>query len=72
MIVEAGCYGEHRFERVEWLEPGGDWQSGEVGGIWLAVSLAPASVVTLKLETSRFVNTPSYRTPWGEGGNFDA
>jgi len=66
LIMEAGAFGEHEFMEAEITELAGDPEVVHIGGKWLAVDLAPASVVTLKLKMKRFVNEPRYQLPWEE------
>lgn len=59
VIVQAGSFGEHFFERV--AMDGGEVT--EISGRWLQVDLGPATQTKLKLKMRRFVNKPSYDGP---------
>lgn len=65
LIVQAGGFGEHRFERVVCCdEQGAERETATIGHKWLKVALAPGSGVRMKLSMSRYVNAPTYATPW--------
>jgi hypothetical protein len=59
VVVQAGSFGEHSFERAE-VEGG---EVVEISGRWLRVELGPSAQVKLKLEMRRFVHQPSYNGP---------
>jgi len=62
VIVQAGGYGEHRFESVEL---GGKAQA--VNGPLLTVRLEPGSGATLRFRMARYVNPPTLAMPWDRG-----
>ncbi len=65
VIIQAGTFGEHQFEAVEMLdEEGRVLQVSPVTGKWISVKLAPGACARLKLTMKRYVNRPSYETPW--------
>lgn len=65
IIVQAGTFGEHEFVRAEKLNDAGiALASYEIGCKWLSVKLAPGAGAKIKLFTKRYVNKPSYETPW--------
>ncbi|MEZ4664393.1 MAG: hypothetical protein R2911_43230 [Caldilineaceae bacterium] len=80
VIIQAGGFGEHRFDAVRY-----DMRTSEYPGShkmyaspplatrtaeaavndkYLAVMLPPATQITLDLATARHVNSPSYQTPF--------
>jgi hypothetical protein len=59
VIVQAGGYGEHQFESVEW-----SGRTERLDGRDFSVRLAPGAGATLTLEMRRYVNTPTVRFPW--------
>ncbi|MEZ4711473.1 MAG: hypothetical protein R3A44_30045 [Caldilineaceae bacterium] len=80
VIIQAGGFGEHRFDTVRYdvrtsPYPGSHkmyagpplaTQTTEeaVHDKYLAVILPPATQITLDLATARYVNSPSYQTPF--------
>ncbi|UQZ81184.1 hypothetical protein SK3146_00340 [Paenibacillus konkukensis] len=65
VIVQAGGFGEHRFEQaVCYNERGERTAVVPIGSRWLEVKLAPGSGVRLELTMLRYVNAPTYATPW--------
>lgn len=65
VTIQAGTFGEHSFTRVETLDEGGAaLAETAVDGKWLNVRLAPGAGTKLRLHTRRYVNRPSYETPW--------
>lgn len=72
VILQAGSFREHRIERVVLLDERGDpMMTQDVGSDWLELSLAPHAIARLRLEISRFANTPSYETPWSNRTEWD-
>jgi hypothetical protein len=60
VVVQAGSFGEHRFGELTLA--GVD--SIRVEGKWVHVDLAPGAGARLRLSMERYVNLPSYETPW--------
>jgi hypothetical protein len=76
VLVQAGAFGEHRFERVRYPVRTSDYPGSQhdyaapaitsametavVGDKLLQVELPPATQIALELETARYVNLPSY------------
>jgi hypothetical protein len=59
VIVQAGGYGEHQFESVEW-----SGRTERLDARDFSVRLAPGAGATLTLAIRRYVNTPTVRFPW--------
>lgn len=57
LVVQAGAYGEHEFERIEYDE------TVTPESNVLRVSIPSGTKLTLDAELDRFVNDPSYRIP---------
>lgn len=80
VLVQAGAFGEHRFDTAFYPVRTSDYPGAQqeyaaprlettmervsVGDKWLHVVLPPATEMALELETSRYVNKPSYGLPW--------
>lgn len=62
VVVQAGGYGEHRFDSVE---IGGKTQA--IAGPLLTVRLDPGSGARLRFRTARYVNPPTLAQPWDRG-----
>jgi hypothetical protein len=59
LVLQAGAFGEHQFSRVK-----SGAQTAELNGKWLRVQMQPGTVGRLEIALKRFVNQPSYATPW--------
>jgi hypothetical protein len=59
VIIQAGVFGEHVFESVTL-----DGERSAAQGRWVHVTLAPGATAELELGMQRYVNPPSYDTPW--------
>jgi hypothetical protein len=82
VVVQAGAFAEHEFGAVTFSEdssdyPGSLWaysapapqlqtRSVTVNAAHLRVTLPPGTQITLDLETRRYVNPPTYRTPFSK------
>jgi hypothetical protein len=80
LLIQAGAFGEHRFESVTFNRrisdyPGKIGSYGaptlqtkqsvlEVAGKLLRVEMPPATEIVLELQMTRFVNQPTYALPW--------
>jgi hypothetical protein len=80
VIIQAGGFGEHRFAQVRYEERISDYPGSQksytappleleprtetVDDRYLQVELPPATEIFLDLETERFVNEPTYATPF--------
>jgi hypothetical protein len=62
VIVQAGGYGEHRFDTVEI-----DGKSHAIAGPLLTVRLEPGSGARLRFRMARYVNLPTLAQPWDRG-----
>ncbi|HYO79960.1 MAG TPA: hypothetical protein VES20_01050, partial [Bryobacteraceae bacterium] len=62
VIVQAGAYGEHRFESAEM---GG--KTTAVGGPLLTVRLEPGSGARIRFRMARYVHPPTLSHPWDRG-----
>ena len=62
VVVQAGGYGEHRFDSVEI-----DGQTQSIGGPLVTVRLAPGAGARLRFRMARYVNPPSLAQPWNRG-----
>jgi hypothetical protein len=59
VIVQAGGYGEHQFESVEW-----SGRTERLDARDVTVRLAPGAGATLTLPMRRYVNAPTVKFPW--------
>ncbi|MDO8544137.1 MAG: hypothetical protein Q7S40_27160 [Opitutaceae bacterium] len=59
VMVQAGAYGEHRFESVAW-----NGHTERVAGRAFSVRLAPGAGATLTLAMKRFAAAPTLSFPW--------
>ena len=62
VVVQAGGYGEHRFESVEV-----DGKTQNIAGPLLNVKLEPGSGARLRFRMARYVNPPTLAQPWDRG-----
>jgi hypothetical protein len=61
VIVQAGGYGEHQFESVEW-----NGRTERLDARHVAVQLAPGAGAKLALSMRRYVNQPTVVFPWDQ------
>ena len=72
VVVQAGAYGEHRFDAVETngdatAEAGDARESDEpIEANAVRVRLPAGSRLSMEAEVERFANDPSYEFPWAE------
>jgi hypothetical protein len=67
LIIQAGTFGEHRFNEVHVLNEAGDVaETAVVNHKWLEVELPAGTGATLQLTMDRYVNLPSYDMPWAD------
>jgi hypothetical protein len=59
VIVQAGGYGEHQFESVEW-----NGRTERLDARDLTVRLAAGAGATLTLAMRRYVNAPTVKFAW--------
>jgi hypothetical protein len=59
VVVQAGGYGEHRFEAVTV-----NGQTTPVNGPVLTVRLAPGAGARLQFQMTRYANKPTFAFPW--------
>ena len=72
VVLQAGSFREHRFERATLVDENGAVLTTEdVGSEWFEVNLDPGAVARLKLDVVRFANDPSYETPWSKRADWD-
>jgi len=66
VVIQAGSFGQHRFERV--AIQGREEGPVEVGGNTLAVRMLPGTEIDLQFEMRLFCTRPTYAFPWhGDG-----
>jgi hypothetical protein len=71
LFIQAGTFGEHRFESVEITGADGTVQNMDIASKWFALDLVGGAVASLKFKISRYVNDPSYETPWSSRSDWD-
>jgi hypothetical protein len=73
LIIQAGTFGEHRFEEALIHDQQGHIVGQQaVGGKWFGVELEPNAGAKLELQMKRYVNKPTYETPWHPIEDFTA
>jgi hypothetical protein len=63
VIVQAGGYGEHRFDSLEI-----DGKVQPIAGPILSVRLQPGAGARLHFRMARYVNSPTLAQPWDRDG----
>jgi hypothetical protein len=61
VLIQAGGYGEHQFESVEW-----NGKTQKLDSRHLMVNLTPGAGATLALTMRRYVNQPTVAFPWNQ------
>ncbi|MFN4294706.1 MAG: hypothetical protein ACK4JD_11290 [Thermoflexales bacterium] len=62
VIVQAGAFGEHRWDAAAYSARPGDAVRGPIGATRFGVALPPSSEIRLDLTMTRNVNPPAYPT----------
>ena len=71
LSIQAGTFGEHCFESVVITGADGAVSEMAIGHKWFALDLVGGAVASLKFMISRYVNDPSYETPWSSRSDWD-
>jgi hypothetical protein len=71
LYIQAGTFGEHRFESVEITGADGTVQNMDIASKWFALDLVVGAVASLKFKISRYVGDPTYETPWSARSDWD-
>jgi hypothetical protein len=71
LFIQAGTFAEHRFESVVITAADGTTSEMAIGDKWFALDLVSGAVASLKFVISRYVNDPSYETPWSARSDWD-
>jgi hypothetical protein len=71
LVIQAGSFGEHRFVSVTSTSSTGESVTTPIGGKYLAIDLAAGAGTTLDFVVDRYVNKPSYETPWQKITDWD-
>lgn len=71
LFIQAGTFAEHRFESVVITGADGTTSELAIGDKWFALDLIGGAVASLKFVISRYVNDPSYETPWSARSDWD-
>jgi len=81
LILQAGAFAEHSFNKalIDANQPERIFSSlkqenneniKQINSKWLKVVLEPGCAIKMGLTMSRYVNTPSYETPWMENQEY--
>ena len=71
LFIQSGTFAEHRFESVVITGADGATSEMAIGDKWFALDLVGGAVASLKFVISRYVNDPSYETPWSARSDWD-
>jgi hypothetical protein len=71
LILQAGSFGENRFDKVTISGEDGSTSTHDVNSKWLTLDLAAGSGATLNFTYSRYVNKPTYETPYSSRADWD-
>lgn len=63
VIIQAGGFGEHSFREVNVIG-GPEEKKVALDSKWCLVHLGPSTGIKLRFTVNRYVNSPSYDTPW--------
>lgn len=82
VLLQAGAFGEHRFQRVRFSRRRSDYPGPQaayhappletdtdeaaINDRYLLIELPPATRIELDIDTARYTNQPSYALPWQE------
>jgi hypothetical protein len=71
LILQAGSFGENRFDKVTITAEDGSSSTHDVNSQWLTLDLAGGAGATLNFTYSRYVNKPTYETPYSSRSDWD-
>ncbi len=71
MIIQAGTFGEHEFVSVKIISEDGKETNHVIDSKWFGVDLAAKSGARLEFVIKRYVNQPTYETPWSGPDDWD-
>ena len=72
LVLQAGTFGEHNFTKVTVTQSGGKSEDIAINDKWFEIELGPNSGANLKFTLDRYVNSPTYETPWQSRNDWDA
>ena len=72
LTLQAGNFGENRFDSVVITSDNEETQSFKVNDKWLSLRLSPRAGATLDFTYTRYVNAPTYETPYSTRLNCEA
>jgi hypothetical protein len=71
LILQAGSFGENRFDTVTITAEDGTSATHEVNSKWLTLDLSAGAGATLNFSYTRYVNKPTYETPYSSRADWD-
>ncbi|MBC7463714.1 MAG: hypothetical protein H7227_05595 [Actinobacteria bacterium] len=71
LVIQAGAFGENNFTSLTVTTESGKSQSLALNSKHFAVDLAAGAGATLEFTVERYVNKPSYETPWQKIQDWD-
>ncbi len=71
LVIQSGAFGEHSFTQVEITLDSGTREIVEIGSKWFQIELGPQAGATLSFSVGRYVNEPSYETPFLSMNDWD-
>lgn len=73
VVIQSGGFGEHQFTSAAVIgEDGAESDVVTCDSQWFEVVLEAGTAATLKLGMNRYVNEPSYQTPWSRRQDWSA
>ena len=71
LVIQAGAFGEHKFTSVEIKLDSGASQKHQIESKWFQIDLGAQAGATLIFTVERYVNSPSYETPFSALDDWD-
>jgi len=71
LTLQAGNFGENRFDSVRVITLDGTSTSHEIDSKWVSFELSPGAGATLDFTYSRYVNKPTYETPYSSKSSWE-
>jgi hypothetical protein len=72
VTLQAGNFGENRFGSVKISTEDGQSQTLDVNNKWLTIDLAAGSGATFDFTYSRYVNKPTYESPYSSRSDWES
>jgi hypothetical protein len=71
LTLQAGNFGENRFDSVSISTEDGEIQKVEINNKWFSIELGAGAGAVLNFQYTQYVNQPTYETPYSSRANWE-